>query len=191
MGIKCKELIKQNCNVYMIDEDGYKLDLENDLIIQKYQKKNNVKVIDMVNEFLNTQDDKFYSIISTIERMVKKYNIDYFMYGDAKRATNDRLSLMYNLKNRNSYIDCNFKISYYCGRRTNERKVSYMIDFFKGSDGDYLGFSFYRYFNFEDFYKIEIMLDKYFSSDMSGTEDKEVLNNCIKNVQSGINYYYS
>ncbi|MBW9157810.1 hypothetical protein [Clostridium tagluense] len=94
--MKCDDLIKENYKVYMIDDRGIKLDLENDLLIQKYEKANDVKVINMVSDFLNTHDEKFNNIILQIEKMVKEYSIDYFIYGNGTGGSKDALALMYN-----------------------------------------------------------------------------------------------
>ena len=187
----CKNLLKENCNVYMIDENNFKLDLEDDPAIHEYEKSNEVNVIDMTNNFLTTQDKHFNEIISTIEELVKKYNIDYFMSGDGKHVSIENLALIYNLKNRNSCVDCNLKVFYNDGRYSYEDKIQYMIEFSRGAGGDNYGFSFYKYFKYDNFYKIKNILEEYFSSKNEGIEDRKVINKCINNIKGRLEYYYS
>ncbi|AKN32337.1 hypothetical protein Ccar_16290 [Clostridium carboxidivorans P7] len=189
--MKCKNLIKENHNVYMIDGNNFKLDLENDSVMQKYEKVNSVNIINVVNNFLKTQDEHFNKIISSIEELVEKYGIDYFMFGEGKQVSIENLALIYNLKNRNSCVDCNLKVFYNDGRYSNDSRVSYMIEFSEGSSGDNYGFSFYRYFKYSEFYKIENMLEEYFSSDSDGIEDRKAINKCVNNIKNRLDYYYS
>lgn len=183
--MECKELVKEECNVYMIDGKGFKLNLENDFTIQKYEKTNNIKVISMLNNFFNIQDPNFNIINSQIEELVETYHIDYYIYGEGKEVCKDSLAIIYNLKNRNSCVDCILKIFY------NKDKLSYMIQFSEGSSGGNFGFSFHRYFNNNNFFEIKELIEKYFSSDETGNNDREVITKCMDNVQRGLNYYYS
>lgn len=190
ISIKCNKLIKENNNVFMIDENGFKLNLENDFDIQKYEKANGIDVLNMVNKYISEKDSGFTNIITYIEKLVQKFNIDYYMFGDGKQVSRENLALIYNLKNRNSCVDCILKVFYEdkCG---SVPSVNCMIEFSEGSSGDYFGFSFYKYFNQSNLYEIYNLLEEYFSSDSSGDKDQAVINRCISNVKNRMKYYYS
>lgn len=187
--MKCYKLIKENNNVFMIDDNGLKLNLENDYDIQKYEKANSVDVLKLVNEFIGEKDSDFTDILTNIEKLVQKYNIDYYMFGEGKQVSRENLVLIYNLKNRNSCVDCILKV-FFKDKSECVPSVNYMIEFSEGSSGDYFGFSFYKYFNQRNSYEIYNLLEEYFSSD-SGNKDQMVINKCISNVKKRMEYYYS
>ena len=188
--MRCKELIKENHNVFMIDEKGVRLDLENDFDVQKYEKTNKVDVLELVNGFVSNIDSNFSNIISHVEKLVKKYNIDYYMYGEGKQVSEENLAIIYHLKNRNSCVDCILKV-FYQEKYLSSPKINYMIEFSGGASGDNFGFSFYKYFNYENFYKVHDLLEEYLSSDSTGDKDQIVINKCIENIQNKLKHYYS
>jgi hypothetical protein len=188
--MKCTKLIKENNNVFMLDENGFKLNLENDFDIQKYEKANSVDVLKIVNKYISEKNSDFTDIITNIEKLVQKYNIDYYMFGEGKQVSRENIALIYNLKNRDSCVDCILKV-FYEDKCESVPSVKYMIEFSEGSSGDYFGFSFYKYLNQSNLYEIYNLLEEYFSSDSSGDKDQMVINKCISNVKNQMEYYYS
>ncbi|MBS5307697.1 hypothetical protein [Clostridium sp.] len=191
--MKCVKLLKEDNVVFMLDNEGGKLNLEDDIKTQRYEKSHNVNVKDMVNKYLGEEDNGFAKIICEIEKLVKRYNIDYFMYGDGKNVTQDSLALIYNLKNRNSYIDCTLKVFFSIEKTSHHSidRIKYMIDFSTGSKGNTYGFEFFKYFTCDNFYEIKHKLESYFSVNDDRAKDIEVIEDCFNNVKNRINYYYS
>lgn len=187
----CRSLVKENHMVYMIDNKGEKVNLENDSEVSKYERSNKVKIVDIINEFLNDYDDTFNNIILEIEKLVQKYSIDYYMYGDGKGSSDRAIALIYNLKNRKSCIDCYLKVFYKFNGYIGEEKISYMIDFSDGSSGAKMGYSFYRYFNEKSMWEVLNLLEKYFSSEDDGLGDRAAIDTCVNNVKGYLNKYYS
>ncbi|WP_017416031.1 hypothetical protein [Clostridium tunisiense] len=188
--MKCKNLIKKDCTVFLEDQNGNLLDIGNDSLIQKYERANNVIVKDMVNEFLTKEDDGFAGIFEDIEKMVEKYHIDYFMYGDGKEVCEGSLALVYNLKNRHAYMDCRLKIFYNYTYSALD-KLSYMIEFSSGSSGDIYGFTFYKHFNSSKFFSIKNMLEEYFACKDNFSDETKLIEICSSNVINRIKQYYS
>ena len=189
--MKCIKLLKENSTVFMLDSKSGILNLEDDRAIQKYEKTYNVNVQNMVNRYLGEKDVRFTEIINEIEKLVKKYNIDYFMYGDGKNVTEDSLALIYNLNNRNSYIDCSLKVFFSIDEpHKGIDRIRYMINFFSGSTRSTYGFDLFKHFDYDDFHKIKDELELYFSSDESKEKDIKVIDNCCDNIKNRIGYYY-
>lgn len=180
--MECKEIIKKDFNVYLIDSNNNQLNLSNDRDISKYEKNNKVDIIKMVDDFLEEQDNGFLSMITDIEEMVQLYHIDYFILGEGIEVSYDNLAIMYNLKNRNSYVDCALKIFYNKDERFSS-KLKYMLDFSQGANGQNFGYSIYRYFTKDEFYIIKNMLEDYFQDEKKGDKTKKVINDCMKNIQ--------
>lgn len=185
--MNCKNIIKKNGIAYVVDIDGNELDIENFNDINLYEKKNNCVIKDFLNNFIQSKDNGFKTVIDTIEEMVDKYRIDYYVYGNGKEVSEDNVALMYNLKNRNSVIDCYLKVFY----SEQYNKISYMICFSEGASGIHFGYEFYRYFTLEDFFKIERLLLIYFSNNDTGVNDKILLKDLANNAIEHINNYYS
>lgn len=185
--MECKNIIKKNGIAYMVNMNNEELDIENFRNMDLFEKKNGIMVKDLLSEFIKSKDNNFNSIINTVEEMVDTYHIDYYVYGSGNEVSEDTVALLYNLKNRNSDIDCKMKVFY--SERYN--KISYMISFEGGANGKHFGYQFYRYFSVEDFYEIERMLTSYFTNDSSGTNDKTIINDITNNIKARINNFYS
>lgn len=57
--MKCVKLLKEDNVVFMLDNEGGKLNLEDDIKTQRYEKSHNVNVKDMVNKYLGEEDNGF------------------------------------------------------------------------------------------------------------------------------------
>lgn len=191
--MRCEKLLKKNNIAFMLDDKEEMLNLEDYIKIQKYERCHNTNVKDMINKYLGEQDSNFTKIISEIENLAKKYNVDYFMYGDGKNVSGGNLALVYNLNNRNSYIDCTLKIFFSIEKTSHHSidRIKYMIEFSAGSNGNTYGFEFFKYFTWDSFYEIKHKLESYFSGDDDRVKDIEVIEECFNNVKNRINYYYS
>lgn len=188
--MKCENLIKKDCTVFLEDQNGNLLDIGNDSLIQRYERANNVIVKDMVNEFLAKQDKGFPEIFEDIEKMVEKYDIDYFMYGEGKEVCDGSLALVYILKNRKAYMDCQLKV-FYNYTYDNIDKISYMIDFSSGSSGNTYGFSFYKHFDSSRFFSVKNMLEEYFACKDNFSDETKLVEMCSSSIISRIKQYYS
>lgn len=184
----CSKLFKEENTVFMMDDKGTKLNLEDDRVVYKYEKVNDVEVKDMIAQYLGKDFEK---IIKEIEELVDKYNIDYFMCGEGKEVCQGSLALVYNINNRNSYIDCDLKVFVNLDNNCREAdRIRYMIKFYAGSTGNNYGFDFYKYFTYDDFYIIKNELEKYFASKESESSDIGIINTCSSNISRRISSYY-
>ncbi|WP_426350685.1 hypothetical protein ACPWSR_05430 [Alloiococcus sp. CFN-8] len=173
-----------NKNVYLQDDRGFILDLENHIEIQKYEKRNSLTLNSVINELIIKHEPMFKAVIEDIEDMVKEYNIDYYIYGDVSGVMGDRLAIIYYLNNRKSCMDGMLKL-FFGGKQ----RIEYMISFFEDSRDRRMGFEFYKYFDLSRYFAVIPILEKYFSIENDGVKDRDLIAEFISNITEDLGCY--
>ncbi|MGL4571968.1 MAG: hypothetical protein ACRCVJ_12985 [Clostridium sp.] len=182
----CKEIIRDYDKVFMVDSNDFKLEISNLDEVSKYEVNNRIELSVMLNDFLSKKEQSSISVLRDIEYMVKKYNIDYFAFGESADYANQYSKITYNTNNRKSYIDCTFSVFY-----NKNEELKFIVSFKKGSSGTIPGFDFNMHFNNFSYLSIKNLIEGYFKLDEDSTGEIKLLDELYSKVRNDIIRYYN
>jgi hypothetical protein len=185
--IKMKKIIgmsKDSDNVFVMDNDNYELNLGDEMELSTYEEANNVEVNNMIIDYLSNIDNTspivkkgFDLIIKDIESILEQKPI---AEGKVLGEDDDTISIVFNLSNPFSNIDCELRV--FCHNYKNRNNLDIMINFSKGAGFNY-GFNFFKYFDNDEYIEdIKYTLIQYLSV-RNSKDDKKLINNIIKSIQ--------
>jgi hypothetical protein len=190
---KIIKITKNNSDVFIRDNSNHDICIDGGYDMQKYEKENNVKMEDMLIDFLSEKDENyskkgFNKIIKDVKEMVDANNIDYFAIGDVSGEPENTICIMFNLNNRLSTIDCELRVFNSSYRDKDE--VEIQISFSQGAGSQY-GYNFFKYFNYQSYMTyIKPILKKYFESREDEKVEKELIQYFATDIIKNIEYYY-
>ena len=184
--MKCKKINKENNGVFMVDSQGNTVELTDNNQLCKYENNNRVQLLNMLNDFFESEDSKNHQVLADIVRLAREKNIDHYAYGEVSDHS-DTCLIDYSMNNRQALIDCRIRIFY-----KEQEDLSFMIMFGRGTTGSIPGFEYYLTFDHKNYTNdIRPLIEKYFSLINDAKQEIELLNYFRTKVEDRIYYYYS
>jgi RNase H-fold protein (predicted Holliday junction resolvase) len=191
---KIVDLSKSSSEVFILDNDNYELNISDNIVLQKYEKAYNVRLDEMLIEFISKVDNEsvsekgFNKIILDIKDMVETNNIDCFVVGYPVGEDDETVCITFNINNRLSTMDCELRVFYH--NYKNRSDISIEVLFSKGAGSSY-GYNFFKYFNYNDYaYNIRPILKKYFESKEDKEVEKKLIEYFTSNITNQVENYY-
>jgi len=184
---KIISMSKDNDNVFIMDNDNYELNLGDELELSTYDENNNVEVNNMIIDYLSNVDNTspivkkgFDLVIKDIENILKQKPI---VEGKVLGEDDDTISIVFNLSNPYSSMNCELRVFY--NNYKNRNRLEVMIIFSKGAGFDY-GFDFFKYFDYEEYINdIKPTFTKY-REVKTKEDDKELISLIVESIKDNI-----
>lgn len=183
--LKCKKILKEDNKVYIIDSEETKLDLTNISEVNKYESRYRVNVKDILNQFFKSESIKGYGVLEDLEKLIDEYKIDSFVCADMGVYDPNINMIVYTIKNREAYLDCQLKVFY-----SENKELEFIVEFSIGAAGIVSGISLFKCFKEEQYVFIRPLIKKYFMLNNDGVGEIEIIKNLYSDIEESINRYY-